>query len=291
MLLLSSLFVVPEDQLPTKVSSAVGASKGAFEAAKAKWGWLSQAELDEELVKIEEEELGLEDSAHESKEEFDQAGQQSQGGNDNKELGKLENGDILVGDELDCSDEIRVKLGEPSFWTVRRKFRFSCLSTRGHSSLITILRRAAPANTPKTPSTSYEIVPRVPLPPNVPQACLSQSVFSTRLVSLNDTLSGDPQSETLYALPSPILSESLDSYEVSLSSELRIPRGRYELQVTLEFGFYPGVVEGTCGDSANVCEESIISTIEGEHLAYIGKRIEIGDETKTIDIGARKLHL
>ena len=50
------MFVVPEEALPVRVSSAVGASREAFEAAKSSWGWLTQEELDTEIALLEEEE-------------------------------------------------------------------------------------------------------------------------------------------------------------------------------------------------------------------------------------------
>jgi len=60
------------------------------------------------------------------------------------------------------------------------------------------------------------------------------------------------------------------------------------LEVTLEFGFYPGVVEGTCGEEAKVCDELEISEEQGEQLKYLGEKIEVREESKIVEIGKGK---
>lgn len=61
------------------------------------------------------------------------------------------------------------------------------------------------------------------------------------------------------------------------------------MEVTLEFGFYPGVVEGTCGEEAKVCDELEISEEQGEQLKYLGEKIEVREESKIVEIGNGKL--
>ncbi|GAA5962755.1 hypothetical protein JCM3765_006192 [Sporobolomyces pararoseus] len=249
-----SLFIVPEEALPTKVSSAVGASWEAFEAAKTSWGWQTQEEMDEEIEELKDD---IET------EELTEGSEKVESEGDDVEEIKVEGMEDLETTQksalkgVECSDETKKLMGDPEFWTVKA---------------------------PPT-STSYSIVPRNPLPSNIPQACISQAVFSARLVSFTDSLTPSPSSETLYALTSPSFSPTYDSFDIVIPSDLKIPKQQYELQVTLEFGFFPGATEGNCGSSEKVCQEAAISEVEGEQLEYIGKQIEIEEEVKFVGVG------
>ncbi|GAA6059694.1 hypothetical protein JCM10212_000081 [Sporobolomyces blumeae] len=276
LVMLCSLWVVPEDKLPSSVSTAVGASREAFEAAKGNLGWSNPGEFDN-VVGTGSGRHG-EDVGGDSFEPewWDGAvATEEVGGDLDHDVllpltasgdpvdGTGEEDDVLVVEEMIvCSDAIRAKLGEASFWIVKSK--------------------------PDTiNSRSFSIEPRNPLSSDVPSGCLSQSVFSARLVASTsaDSLELSPDSEILHALPAPTLSDSLASYDVAIPADLRVPSTRYELEVTLEFGFYPGVVEGTCGDGVKVCHEEAVSVEHGEQLRYLGNRIEVQEEDRFLEVG------
>ncbi|GAA5902317.1 uncharacterized protein JCM6883_001366 [Sporobolomyces salmoneus] len=246
-LLFSSLFVVPEEALPSKVSAAVGSSREAFDAMKANWGWQTSEEFKEGIQGFEEE-LGYSEGFDEVAKEDDVEGVEED------EPGV----DTPIVEKVECSEEVKKQAGDPKFWTLK----------------------ASTSN-----ATTYSIVPRNPLASDIPRACLSQAVFSARLVSFSDVLSPTPELETLYALPTPRLSETLDSYEFSIPQPLKTPQRQYELQVALEFGYFPEALEGTCGGEEKVCEEAKISEEQGEQLRYIGERIEIEEAVRIVQGG------
>ncbi|GAA5943642.1 uncharacterized protein JCM15063_002993 [Sporobolomyces koalae] len=258
-ILLSVGFVVPEDQLPLQVSTAVGKSREAFEHAKASWGWKSQQELDDELARLEEEH-GFEGLTSEFRKELEQ--QSSPASTTAEEVS-----DEVVStmeeafDASSCSDEVRRQMGDPSFWIVK------------------------PSD---TNSNAFLVQPSNPLPAGFPTACISQAVFSARLVSSTGSLAPGPETEILASLPRPELSPTLDSFKISIPTNTSVPSSNYELQVTLEFGFYPGVLQGTCGNSdEKVCDKLRIGDIEEEQLHYVGKRIRVEERAQSIAIATR----
>ncbi|BGP35850.1 hypothetical protein JCM10296v2_007702 [Rhodotorula toruloides] len=149
-------------------------------------------------------------------------------------------------ENVDCSGDVRELLSTPDFWKVE-------------------------ASSPM----SYSIAPR-DYPPFSP-TCLSQAVFSARLVSLSPEGSPSPIAvQTLVSLPAPTLSDSLDAYEISILSTPSLPHGSYAIEVFLDFGFYVGVLEGIpCGENERRCNGWKIAQGEGEELRYVGKKIEV----------------
>lgn len=131
-------------------------------------------------------------------------------------------------------------------------------------------------------------MPRSPFPTDLSRACLSQAVFSARLVAFDDALLRSPERETLYALPRPTLSRGFDSYDIHLDREAAIPLKRYELEVTLEFGYFPGSTRGICG-SDKVCQERILSDELGGQLDYVGGKINVEEDVGAVPAGTRKL--
>jgi len=102
------LFIVPEEVLPTKVSSAVGASREAFEAAKVNWGWESQEELEEELKELEEE-VSMEDIVEaESQESGVEVEAEDEAGEE-----------LTTSQDVECSSEGKKLVGDPTFWTIK----------------------------------------------------------------------------------------------------------------------------------------------------------------------------
>lgn len=122
---------------------------------------------------------------------------------------------------------------------------------------------------------TYRILPR-DYPPFSP-SCLSQAVFSARLVSLARDGSPSPiATQTVLSLPAPALTAALDSYHFSIPSTPSLPRGSYAVEVFLDFGLYVGVVEGVpCGDDERRCNGRKIAQDEGEELRYVGRKIEV----------------
>jgi hypothetical protein len=102
------LFIVPEEVLPTKVSSAVGASREAFEAAKVNWGSESQEELEEELKELEEE-VSMEDIVEaESQESGVEVEAEDEAGEE-----------LTTSQDVECSSEGKKLVGDPTFWTIK----------------------------------------------------------------------------------------------------------------------------------------------------------------------------
>ena len=125
LIVLSSLFVVPEEHLPSSVSSAVGKSKEAFDAARLNWGWQSEEALEEEIKELEEEN-GFEGLTEEFEKEVESEVKEDKAAGSSLEVEKPSeggSGDSL--DTLECTDEVRTMLGDPLFWIVEREFLFS----------------------------------------------------------------------------------------------------------------------------------------------------------------------
>lgn len=129
----------------------------------------------------------------------------------------------------------------------------------------------------ETAPLQYLVAPREPLDADVPSSCLSQAVFSARLVSVSsDDTPDDVDTQTLAALDRPARSADRSSYFVSVPPDLAVPPGRYQLDVHLAFGFYLGVLDGApCGEVSRTCDESALSAAQGEQLRYVGERVEV----------------
>ncbi|BGP28070.1 hypothetical protein Rt10032_c14g5404 [Rhodotorula toruloides] len=154
-------------------------------------------------------------------------------------------------DGVDCSGDVRALLSTPEFWKVEGE------------------------STHPLPRDRLPILPR-DYPPFSP-TCLSQAVFSARLVSLSPDGSPSPiATQTLLSLPAPTLSTSLSTYDLLIPSTPSLPRASFSVEVFLDFGFYVGVIEGVpCGDNERRCNGRKIAQDEGEELRYVGKRVEV----------------
>lgn len=123
---------------------------------------------------------------------------------------------------------------------------------------------------------------RDPVPP---PSCLAHAVFSARLVSLATTAGRDeidrldpPESQTLVALERPVWQSDSSSYELPIPELPTLPLRRYELEVRLEFGYYPGLDEGVpCGVEAATCSPAgILAAAEGQgDLRYLGDKVVV----------------
>lgn len=125
---------------------------------------------------------------------------------------------------------------------------------------------------------------RDPLAPS----CLAHAVFSARLVSLAPAASAGadeidrldpPESQTLVALGRPIWHSESSSYELPIPELPTLPSRRYELEVRLEFGYYPGLEAGVpCGAEAATCPpDGILATAEGDQgdWRYLGDKVAV----------------
>lgn len=116
---------MPEENLPSSVSSAVGKSKEAFDAARLNWGWQGEEALEEEIKELEEEN-GFEGLTEDFEKEVESdSGEDKAAGNslEVEEPAEGVSGDVV--DTLECTDEVRALLGDPLFWIVEREFLFS----------------------------------------------------------------------------------------------------------------------------------------------------------------------
>ncbi|GAA5982946.1 hypothetical protein JCM10908_006846 [Rhodotorula pacifica] len=160
------------------------------------------------------------------------------------------------GNEL-CPPEMRARANQHAFWITKQ-----------------------------VDSLSYSISPRESpadlLPP--PPSCLAHAVFSARLVSLAVSSTADepvvldpPETQTLFALERPTWQAASNSYALTSPPLPALPRKRYKLDVRLEFGYYPGLVEGSpCGLEERRCEPEGIVAMDGrEKLRYLGEEIEV----------------
>ncbi|GAA5897708.1 hypothetical protein JCM5296_000859 [Sporobolomyces johnsonii] len=264
LVVLSSVTLVPHEHLPEQVQQAIGQGWEAYESAKqgvaTSWGWTGPGADDADFELPEDEaEPGLWDGAVETA---------AEGGDlDHAVLLPVETGSAdeatatsdgavswtvveptTVNQEVVCSDEVRSMLGEASFWTVTA-----------------------------TSPLNYEIRPCNPLPSDLPSACLSQTVFSARLISRGDSLES-VETQTVVALPSPTVATDFSSYGLGVPSDLVVPKGTYEVEIQLEFGFFPGVQEGAvCGETEKTCRPLGVSQAEGEQLKYLGQKVEVVD--------------
>ncbi|GAA5970912.1 hypothetical protein JCM21900_000569 [Sporobolomyces salmonicolor] len=275
LVVLSSVALVPHEHLPERVQQAIGQGWEAYESAKqgvaTGWRWTDTGTDDAEVEMPEDEaEPGLWDGAVETAVE---------GGDlDHAVLLPVETGSTdeaistsdgavsltaaeptTVHAEVVCSDEVRSMLGEASFWTVAA-----------------------------TSPLNYEIRPRNRLPSDLPAACLSQTVFSARLISSGDSLESI-ETQTVIALPSPTVATDFSSYGLRVPSDLAVPNGTYEVEIRLEFGFFPGVQEGAvCGEMEKTCRPLEVSQAEGDQLKYLGHKVEVVDG-RLIEVGVDNL--
>ncbi|GAA5997463.1 uncharacterized protein JCM10292_000865 [Rhodotorula paludigena] len=280
-LLAGSLALAPEERLPEQVQGAVrGAKAHVAGAAHAVGGWVrpdqeaaSEASVLEELRDEEQapapaqqpEPVVISAAAAEAKKvadeiEAEKLEQEDEVMLDDGALG-LE-AEAIVPDlpEVQCPLEVQERVGQASFWVV----------------------------TEQAPST-YRIAPRDALGPEVPELCLSQAVFAARLVSA--TPEGEPEpveSQTVLALPAPLLAEDYMSYDLFLpdAGDAALPSGRYLVDVALEFGFYPGVTTGeVCGGEVRTCSPVQESATHGDKRNYSGERIEVL-EAQIVELGS-----
>ncbi|BGP52169.1 hypothetical protein JCM10450v2_008140 [Rhodotorula kratochvilovae] len=251
-----SLTVVPEEHLPL----AVGAAKeGVVGAAGAAWRWDAGSEaqqMAEELAGQETEDLLSPDAL---------------GGTSEGDEGALDHAVAEESPRADVEEE-DTDAETDSQWFEAPQGGVEC-----PASVKEQLGRAAFWAVEETAPLLYRVAPRTPLGADVPSVCLSQAVFTARLLSLapNGTLDAI-DSQTLVALPRPHLGEDLASYTLALPPNLAVPRGRYQLDVHLEFGFFPGVLEGeVCGEGQTVCDERALGEAEGKQLRFVGERVEV----------------
>lgn len=92
--------------------------------------------------------------------------------------------------------------------------------------------------------------------------CISHAVFSSRLLSLDS-----PQ--IIFSLPAPTLTPQ--GYIIPIDPSVPLPKGKYELEVVLEFGFLYGAKRGmVCGSEEGVCTD--LADI-GRGVGFVGKII------------------
>ncbi|GAA6017389.1 hypothetical protein JCM10207_005618 [Rhodosporidiobolus poonsookiae] len=285
-LVLSSA-VVPEEHLPTQVQSAVSKGREAYEAALRKagstpWRWddahspvqendglggdrdagapLSEVVNDEPkqvAVEQKEEEEKPNSAAVISQDELEAAREDEQ---DAAETWQPVMDEVEEEVAVICSSELKAALGKASFWAVT-----------------------------ETAPRTYRIAARDPLDAETSAICLSQAVFTARLVSVpppSASKTDDLQaSQTLIALDAPTLADDLSSYDLAIPSDLVAPQGSYTLDVRLDFGLYVGVLEGAvCGPEARSCDPVKLSAQEGPELRYAGESVEVV-QGKTIELG------
>lgn len=128
-----------------------------------------------------------------------------------------------------------------------------------------------------TERLKYHIAPRdATTASDLPTTCLAHAVFSARLVSLAaDGSVPDPaDTQTLFALDPPTWHPDSSTYLVVLPVGPPIPHRHYELDVRLEFGYYPGIQEGTpCGPRELKCKPQSLAAQGGKAMRYVGKAI------------------
>ncbi|TNY17768.1 hypothetical protein DMC30DRAFT_404996 [Rhodotorula diobovata] len=247
--------VVPDSHLPSAVSQAK-------QGVVASWHWDTASEVQE-----------LADEFGEAEDLEPAAGSPREGEGEGREAdlpvvhadGEVDAGssgeDDLDGspamDEDECPASVQEQVGQPAFWAVT-----------------------------ETAALQYAIAPREHLGADIPSSCLSHAVFSARLLSVSPGGELDStESQTVVALDRPRRSRAGSSYSVSLPSDLAVPRGRYALDVQLNFGFYRGVVNGEpCGQGATTCDELALAEKEGDQLRFMGEPVEVLS-AHTIELG------
>ncbi|GAA5884328.1 hypothetical protein JCM6882_002230 [Rhodosporidiobolus microsporus] len=278
--LLGSVSLVPQEHLPSHVQSAVSKGKEAFEAAKAGvasasagWRW-DQAGVDEEDEGVpamtedpwveaqapsadEEEKVRLDEEEERPAIVIPLPGQDDDGAEPKEWAPAQEEVEEEVA--IVCSSELKEAMGKPAFWAVS-----------------------------ETSPRTYRIAARDALDVDVSEVCLSQAIFTARLVSsppASPSAEDANAEQTVVSLPRPELGDDLASYELVLPSDLAVPKGEYELDVRLDFGLYVGVLEGTiCGEGAKTCDPLVLSEKEGEELRYGGDKVEVVSG-KTVELG------
>lgn len=93
----------------------------------------------------------------------------------------------------------------------------------------------------------------------------------------------------MITLPSPTVATDFSSYGLRVPSDLAVPNGTYEVEIQLEFGFFPGVQEGAvCGEIKKTCRPLEVSQAEGDQLKYLGHKVEVVDG-RLIEVGVSTL--
>ncbi|GAA5919498.1 hypothetical protein JCM8208_003388, partial [Rhodotorula glutinis] len=234
--------VVPDKHLPSALSTA---KQGVVEAAAATWRW-DAATTANEAQELADELAGQDDLPDLELPVGDFAEASSGAAQDGVDLDWREPSSSEQ--DVECPASAQAQVGAASFWTVT-----------------------------ETASLQYLVAPHVPLDDAIPSSCLSQAIFSARLVSVtNDDTPDDVETQTLVALDRPTRSADRSSYLVSVPSDLAVPLGRYQLDVHLAFGFFPGALDGVpCGEGAGTCDEGQLGAAQGEQLRYVGERVEV----------------
>ncbi|GAA5974594.1 hypothetical protein JCM11641_007016 [Rhodosporidiobolus odoratus] len=299
--LLGSVLLVPHETLPSSVQQAVNKGKEAYESAKAglvassswplRWEqvgveqgdqgvpaakvdpWVVDAIVEgEEKEKEKHVEEGLDKVVEvDGEQELDhgvvmplsEAGEESEAAEETETTWEPPIEEVEEEVAIVCSSELREAMNRPAFWVVK-----------------------------ETAPLTYRISARETLDDEVSSVCLSQAVFTARLVSppASAASTKDPQAQqTLISLPPPSLSDGLSTYSFTIPANLSIPRGTYELDIRLDFGLYVGVLEGTfCGEEARSCDPLKLSDREGDELRYVGDTVEV-QSGKTVTLGQETL--
>ncbi|KPV72952.1 uncharacterized protein RHOBADRAFT_55205 [Rhodotorula graminis WP1] len=239
-LVASRAAIVPDKHLPSAVTTA---KQGVVDAAAATWRWdaASTANEAQELADELTGEDHLADLELPVDDVVDAPSGSAQGAVD-------PDWREPSSDEVECPASAQAQVGQAGFWAVTETSRLQ-----------------------------YLVAPREPLDDAVPSSCLSQAVFSARLVSVSgdDTLD-NVDTQTLVALDRPRRSVDQLSYFVSVPSDVAVPLGPYQLDVHLAFGFFPGALDGVpCGDEAETCVEGELGAAAGDQLRYVGERVEV----------------
>ncbi|GAA5840221.1 hypothetical protein JCM11251_005950 [Rhodosporidiobolus azoricus] len=266
--LLGSITFVPQEQLPSHVQTAVSKGKEAFEAARVGvvnasqgWKWDEKGVVEEAPVT---ENTWVEEQAPVEEGKAEEAGSVDEQedrpavviplpGTDEDEQDEVAyqpvQEEIEEEVKIICSSELKEALGKPAFWAVT-----------------------------ETAPLTYRIAARESLDPEISEVCLSQAVFTARLISPPTAAAADDGNaeQTVVSLPRPDLADDLSSYDLVVPSDLSVPRGEYELDVRLDFGLYVGVLEGTpCGGNAQTCDPLELGEKEGAALRYGGEKVEV----------------
>ncbi|GAA5839978.1 hypothetical protein JCM9279_005228 [Rhodotorula babjevae] len=241
LLVVSLAAVVPDKHLPAALSTAKQGVVDAAAAATWRWDAASTADEAQELA----DELAGQDDLPDLELPDDLLDDSRQ---DVADPDWREPSSSSEQDDAECPASAQARVGEPSFWTVS-----------------------------ETAPLQYLVAPRDPLDADIPSSCVSHAVFSARLVSVSgDDMPDDVDTQTLTALDRPTPSADRSSYLVSIPPDLAVPPARYQLDVHLAFGFFPGALAGVpCGESSKMCDEGALGAAQGEQLRYVGERVEV----------------
>lgn len=150
-----------------------------------------------------------------------------------------------------CDRASRRRVADPTSWKVERMFSIPFQVKRTN--------RSVPRSGFDT--HSFVVLPRLSNLTGNP--CTSHAVFSTRLLSL-----GPPQ--IIFALPAPTTTPQ--GYLIPIDFSIPLPKGKYQIEVVLEFGFLYGAKRGmVCGSEEGVCSD--LKDI-GLGVGFVGKTVK-----------------